>query len=483
MKELKMKKNILFVFILFISIFVLTGCKDRTEITAPQPLSPISGTADLTRFVTIGNSITAGYQSSSLYEGAQVYSFGNLIAQQVNTTFAMPLISGNGIGGKLVMESLQPPSIKALPLQSGAPINLTYPAPYNNLGIPGALLYDVMNATNKNNCASALFANKPNDFFDIVLRNQGSQFQQAKALNPTFVTLWIGNNDVLGFATSGGFSPSAPTPTSTFTALYNNLAANLDSLAANVVVANIPSVTDIPFFTTVGPGMALAIPWALLRAQLSPGLFYQKHGEIFNQTSFIDSVGLLHGTILVTLPAQSYAALLGLPTGKWYVDNHYPALPAGIDTTKPFGFHPQNPLPDALVLDESEIATANSATNDYNVVIQAAANTYGFGLVDINTVFKTIRSRDYNGGTVYGGVVFTTSFVTGGLFSLDGVHPSSQGHGVIANEFLKVINSKFGASFPLVDIGKIPGSISFSKNAMPIGIPTYNINNWWYFTL
>ena len=207
-----------------------------------------------------------------------------------------------------------------------------------------------MNATNSTNCASALFANKPNPFFDIVLRNQGavqlSQFQQAKALHPTFITLWIGSNDVLGFATSGGFSPNAPTSPVQFAALYHMLADSIASLGAKVAVANIPNVTDIPFFTTVGPMMAMGIPWATLRQLGSPGVFYQKHGETFNQTSFIDSIGLLTGKILVTLPAQNYP--LGQPGGKWYRDNNYPGLPPGIDTTQPLGFDPRNPIPDAL---------------------------------------------------------------------------------------------------------------------------------------
>ena len=101
-----MKKLISYLFILVISFLALTGCKDRTEITAPQAISPISGSADLTRYVAIGNSITAGYQSSALYEGAQIYSFPSLIAQQVNASFAMPLISEPGIGGKLCVKSL-----------------------------------------------------------------------------------------------------------------------------------------------------------------------------------------------------------------------------------------------------------------------------------------------------------------------------------------------------------------------------------------
>ncbi len=118
--------------------------------------------------------------------------------------------------------------------------------------------------------------------FDLILRNSalgiGSQFLQAQALNPTFITLWIGNNDVLGFATSGGTSPPAPTDVPTFTALYGGTGAAIASLGADVVVGNIPDVSTIAFFTTVGPQMALLVPWSQLALLGVPGLFYQEHG-------------------------------------------------------------------------------------------------------------------------------------------------------------------------------------------------------------
>ena len=55
------------------------------------------------------------------------------------------------------------------------------------------------------------------------------------------------------------------------------------------------------------------------------------------------------------------------------------------------------------------------------------------------------------------GETYTTAYISGGLFSLDGVHPSSRGYGIVANEYIKVMNSKFSMSIPLVDISQIPG--------------------------
>ena len=84
-------------------------------------------------------------------------------------------------------------------------------------------------------------------------------------------------------------------------------------------------------------------------------------------------------------------------------------------------------------------------------------------MVDVNSLFNSIRASDATGGTTYNGVKFTTTFVTGGLFSLDGVHPTAQGQAIVANEFLKVINDKFGSSYPLIDVSAIPGSLTLAK--------------------
>jgi hypothetical protein len=248
-----------------------------------------------------------------------------------------------------------------------------------------------------------------------------------------------------------------------------------------VVVANIPDVTTIPFFTTVGPLLAKGTPWT---AEGIPGLFYQKHGLTTpNPAVFADSADIASLKVMITLAGQNYTGLLGAPTGKWYRDNHYPGLPPGIDTTKPFGFYPTNPWPDALILDADEITTAKTATTAYNNSISAIAAAKNFGLVDINTVFTNIFLASITqGGIMFNGVNFTAFYITGGLFSLDGVHPTSQGQGLIANEFLKVINSKFGASFPLVNLSTIPGSLNFGKR-LPSKNFTFDVYNWKYFGL
>jgi lysophospholipase L1-like esterase len=342
------------------------------------------------------------------------------------------------------------------------------------MGIPGIVLADVMGATSTANSYSH------SGLIDLVLRNSGSVYTQAKALQPTFITLWIGNNDVLGFATSGGVVPPAPTDAATFGFLYNQLVDSLAATGANIIVANIPNVTAIPFFTTVGPLVAQS-----LAANSIPAMYYAPHGGYTaTATSVVTPAQLVSGTVLYTLIGQGYASELGKPSGKFYRDYGIPVSLVGVDTTKPFGFDPLNPWPDALTLDPTEIQTAGTATTNFNNAIAAAVANHSaqVGLVDFNTFFNNIRASDATGGTEFNGIRFTTTFVTGGLFSLDGVHPTSQGYGIVANEFIKATNAKFGSSFSQVDISTIPGSLTFAKKVninllapdAHLALPKYN---------
>ncbi len=413
-----------------------------------------AGTLASGGYVALGNSLTAGFQSGALLDSRQQYSYPNLIAQQMGvSTFEQPTVSYPGIPNIMELQSYAPSVITAP--GTGAPTNVSYGAPYNNLGIPGIIVADILNSPST--AESEAKGLSGSAAIDLVLRNPGfdntSAYQQAKMLNPSFITLWIGNNDVLGFATSGGASPTAPVPTAFFDAFYNELADSLETIGANVAVANIPNVTDIPFFTTVGPIIAETIAPAIAGGQIH-GLYYQKHGEAVGTglTNLDGSDG-----VLVTLVGSPYASLLGTQTGAWYrslaegmgipVSALLAGL-AGVDTTQAFGFHPQNPWPDALILDVDEIATAGTAVDAYNGTISTIATAKGWALVDANAFFTGVTAA---GGIYAGqGLVMKTAYIEGEMFSLDGVHPSSMGYGVAANLFIDAINAKFGTNIAQV---------------------------------
>jgi hypothetical protein len=68
--------------------------------------------------------------------------------------------------------------------------------------------------------------------------------------------------------------------------------------------------------------------------------------------------------------------------------------------------------------------------------------------VDLNGLFRQIARQGYD----FQGVHYTAAFVTGGLFSLDGVHPTDFAQGLIANAMIDAVNTKFGAAVPRVDL-------------------------------
>ena len=80
-----MKANtFIFAALVVIGALVAQGCAD----SAPSGPSASLGSVTVTKYVAIGNSLTAGYQSNGLYQSAQIYSYPNLISQQLTAAGA-----------------------------------------------------------------------------------------------------------------------------------------------------------------------------------------------------------------------------------------------------------------------------------------------------------------------------------------------------------------------------------------------------------
>ncbi len=440
-----MKKILISILIIASIVLLSSACDEYNELTAPPPVD--LGSANFTKFVSIGNSLTMGEQSSSIFESAQMYSIGNIIAMQVGATYAQATFSEPGTAGRLEIASLNPFTTYTNPAQ-GSPSNLTYPAPYNNLGIKGAFLSDVLNARSASTCYTANFGS-PNPLFDVVLRGLGTQLELTLAQEPTLVTLWIGNNDILAFASRGGLFP--PTSAANFQTQYTQILTTLNSTGADIVICGIPNALVFPFFTTVGPGVGQAIQ-GIPGAQ---GLVYQTTGS--PGIAVASATDLINKNVFITLSGSAAAALIGDQTGKYYSDNNIP-VPPGVNTAFPFGLTPENPFPNGLVLDPTEIAGYTALRDGYNQIITGLAAQFNYAVINLDAVFSSLASGT---GLTINGVIYSSTYVTGNFFSLDGIHPSSQGYGIIANEFITVINSKYSAQIPKVNVATIPGSLVF----------------------
>lgn len=450
----------------------LTNCADFNEHTV-QPVD--SGSADFSKYVAVGNSLAAGYQNGALYGEAQDYSYPRLLARQMQLSedeFKYPRLSP-GIGNRIEIASFNPPGSPSpintviVPLAgTNDVVNYIRMQPetgYQNLGIPGAILSDYLGTAVDPNFANRMNPANGNPFYAITLGPTATSIHsKVAAQNPSFVTFWLGNNDILGYVTSGGVLPA--NSVENFTALYNGSLAQLLAINNNlkVVAATIPGVTDIPYTTTV-----TATTKNILTASNAPGLAIMQGS---GTATFIPTASL--GTqALLLLTAQVILPYLQQPTGApWRIVADGAGIPVSallasyggtIDTTEAFGSL-KNPIPHNFVLDAAEIQFARDRVAAFNAAIKNAvqANSSRVALVDVNAIFAEITN---NGGITVDGITLTPTPLS--LFSLDGVHPTNRGHAVVANEFIKVINEKFGAKIPRINISSIPSGVPLNQAA------------------
>jgi hypothetical protein len=198
----------------------------------------------------------------------------------------------------------------------------------------------------------------------------------------------------------------------------------LQGTGATIVVANIPDVTQIPYMT---PAPVLA---AAIAAQAGLSASAVQAGLGLGNGDLVNGQGL----------ADTETEVQGLATGGKLT-----------------------PLPDGDVLTAAEIVTVQSTIASYNQVIQQQATAVGATLVDMHTYFGTLQA-----GVSINGYTATTAFL-GGLFGLDGIHPTNTGYALLANQFIAALNAKFGSSIATVNVGTVAASDPyFGPNIKPL---------------
>lgn len=252
--------------------------KDNPESTATE-LTGEAGSADFSTYVSVGNSITAGLMDAALYTRGQSGSFPNLLAARFALAgggdFVQPDIeASNGFNisyndlanaftgpatyGRLYLDLS---ALAPAPTSPGDVMNVIASedrASINNLAVPGLRMLEYsMNGYAPYNPFYYRFA------LDVT---STSVLEQTIARDPTFITFWLGSNDVLSWATSGGTAPDgednpgvndadADALVST-TYFQQALSGSLAALFASNedlqgVICNIPNVTLLPYFQAV----------------------------------------------------------------------------------------------------------------------------------------------------------------------------------------------------------------------------------------
>ena len=474
-----------------------------------------AGDADFTTYVAVGNSLTAGYMDGTVYKSGQANSFPNLLAQQFalvgGGTFTQPSFEEdvNNLGGFAGVPNSTRRIIDAstgtVENIAGTPtITTTSQATaYNNMGVPGAKSFHLgFPGYGTLNPYFARHATSPT----------ATVIGDAMSKNPTFFTNWIGANDVLSYATNGGAQADGTTPAAdhnltgnmnpatygsnditnsgVFASVYSTLINTLTSGGAKGVVATVPSVTSIPYFTTVkwNPLPAEATSTNAIVIGLYQFLSVATGGRIsaLNTSPGTKNPVLINDADLSSLSAQitAYAnasgdpllmansATLGALYGKarHATSSDLVVLPAsGIIGVEPDPANPMAnpfdvagvtlPLANKYVLTSNEKAKVATATAAYNSSIRSIAAANGLAVADMNAIMNQL----VNGLQIETGQIYTANYFSGVatenkvLFSLDGVHPNARGYAVIANEIIKVINEHYNANLPLHYVNNFPG--------------------------
>lgn len=450
---------------------LFAACKPSVNITT----KPSAGDANFTNYLAIGSSLTAGFSDGSLTVSGQLNSYPQRLFEQFSTVgakgpFIQPRVTGDygyPMPKKvlaLVRNFCNPSDSAYLPVDNWAnpdtlgSYHFTSPnnnGQINNIGVPGIRVVDYPVKSYAYYAATANILN-----FPYALRfynNPASTPQEELAfrvhnLNPTFFTLWLGLNDVFGYAYAGGqgngtgfalplidnfYNPQDISPTLAFTNSYDSAVNMVTSTGANGALINIPDVTALPFFTTV-PANGLILDRQgqadTLRNYVWGKTSWNKvFGPGANYFIIEDNNGQVRQAvpgelILLTVPKDSITC-------------------AGWGSTKP--------IPAKYVLTTYELQNIRNATKTFNDYIRQVATRHHLAYVDMNTYLTSLNS-----GISYNGVKYTTQFVSGGAISLDGIHPTQRGYALVANEIIRTINNFYHSNIPLTDVNRYNG-ISF----------------------
>ena len=402
----------------------LAGCiEDQTATDLKPDLSNNGGVFQ--RYVALGTSISAGLQSGGINDSTQREAFPVLVAEAANASFFYPKLNGRGCPAPIVNNTTspvtrvgdQPPTtpceLRAVPL----------PPRLNSLAVPGMWVADFFSNT----------ASPTNTYEQLQLFFLGAQVpvQALMEAQPTFVTLEMGSNEVLGalLVDRDPGSTDSIFPPAQFELFYNRLADSLDKLGAKVVATTVPDVT-------VAPYASAGQTWWCLKTGACPGVPLGPFPTNFQVSNTCAP------RTPVTPTAKGDSILVpwtkGIPRLVTALRN--PTVTVTLDCSQ-----------DSLVVVPEEFAALRNAQVAYNGIIIGVAAERGYGIVDFAAMLQGIRAQglvppfpDLSAALAGGPVKF------GPYFSLDGFHPAAAAHRLVADSVIAVSNRLFGTTVPQV---------------------------------
>jgi len=463
----------------FISFGAIGGCNnddgDQMAEAPPEPNLEV-----FQNIVAIGDSTIAGMQSNGMLQDFSENNFTSHFIRQLqlafpeeiealkvlqvfevlnvacDCTYVQPLFAPPGVSftptdapltfenGHIVSNPLEVDPMSLL-------LNADLPRPYNNLAIPAANLFDLSNTV------SSPF----NILFELILRNLGTQVEQAIQLNPSLLIIAAGSNDLL-LPLIIFNDINLITPVNVFEAEYRNLIAELtENINCATVVFNIANYVDLPFFNFFDstfrsiPGLGIDTPVPVVFDHGFNPLDTDGGQFVPLLTDETDVVHLTVGALSeiqtgVGIPDQ--IALIGLGFSMEDAASIVTAMEmAGLTPTG-------TSLNGALTVTSTEDNALQDALIGYNKAISDIAIEFELILVDSNSATSILNNEGIGGYT--GDFVLIDVLNT--AYSLDGLHLNNGGHALVANQLIEAINDAFGLDIPLLDTSEFMGQFAGS---------------------
>ncbi len=385
------------------------ACADNGPTDVVPPPVPVN--ALFTSYVAIGNSLTAGYQSGGINDSTQRLSYPSLLAKTMNTRYAYASLVNPGCPPPIVnfqtQARLDAGTSATCALRTASSIAVAL----NNVAVPGALAAD---PTSVSTTAS-------NALTTFIL---GGKTQVAKAAdaNPTFVSAWIGNNDVLSAAVSGLLVPTpgittGVTSSADFQTSYSALVAALKAMPTlqGAVLIGVANVGAMPAL----------FPVAALQNPAFKGGFDQFAG---GTTTVLPNCLVAPGNqALVSIQILGQMRSGAHPRVVGCAPNSIPGTPVG----------------NIFILDATEQASLAASVASYNTFIQSQASANGWAYYDPNALLQSLKAAGCI-STVPNLANATQPF--GPCISLDGIHPTVVANRALVGDLIAAINAKYGTA-------------------------------------
>ncbi|MDF1504202.1 SGNH/GDSL hydrolase family protein [Roseisolibacter sp. H3M3-2] len=403
----------------------LGACAKDPELRLTAPAANLAAPF-LERYVAIGNSITAGYQSGGINDSTQQRAFPVLLARAAGVDFTYPALAKPGCPAPIA-DFLTGARVAASAGQTVAAAGCygrqasAQGRPVDNVAVPGANSFDPV-GTVQGSGASALTA--------FILGGR-TQVQAALERRPTFVSVWIGNNDVLSFALAG--TRAGVTDSAAFVANYQRMLSELLAGAPGLkgVLIGVVNVTNAP----------LAFPLSVINPAATPS----QPAFAYNAQAAAAVQQLLGRPIAFAPNCNTGAPQLAFTALSQIAAAANAVLPAGA----PFPFVCAD-IPGVVaktpgVLSEADRQFFVNRVRGWNAFLRAKADSIGFAFYDPNSRLDAWRAS----GQVppFPNLAARTAPFAP-YVSNDGVHPSTAAHVVLAGDLAAVINQKYGSSLP-----------------------------------